>query len=871
MRSFAIVLLLGTFTIVSLLVFAPLFAFAAANKTPVANPGGPYEGTTDATQPILFDGSASSDADGDLLEYSWDFGDGTIGIGESIFHAYDKPGIFTVTLTVNDGTIDSGPVTTTATISLKPPKVPAPTSGAPFITFPLQLNWEDVPETKSYRYELIGYEEGGAPKEFFAAQSQSDPFPPAVLKFLEPQHPISWYQDENCTAWKNVDKDGDGKLDTCNDEDIRKFIKERQKRLWHAKSCEDAGGTICGPWSAVWDFTYLLGPAKLNIPAAGTTVMIDQNSATPERDPLLLNWDSVAGANSYDLITLPCPPWGVQDQTTDCYSLPISSEEVTVPSEYEDQECLFTRKSKYGWGVASCLDAQSSFCTYPGDFLLQSFFTSMSAPPLSAPDGPVLIEPLVKEDTPPIDPAQPETIPPISRDDTLRWSGDMCAYFYRVNVFNEAGVRITEDDCLFSGSACTKEIGEESLSAGNIERLWDQSSDLDKTYSWSVTPCWNSMGPSVTYSPDCTNTTDSPKWYFHTTGKPPTLLAPTNNSSTKIPIVLTWEPIGGAASYRYELSKDGLTKGDGSFQNKLSVGDDPTPNPQATLAYATGVIEPGTQYWWHAKTCVDYDAEKKEAKACGQWSEAFQFTTFPLVVPTTPNPPDEGIIPLDQQVGWKNADAANAYAYHLEYACRNEKENKAECVAYGANVCPDTTAVKIIEDNKVTSRNSFDLPYCMGQYEWKTLACLNDGCLGPSETKTTWSNDGTAWKLTAIQPSFAGGGLVPCGRLANDDATPFDETEKCQLKHLGFLLQNLLNFILWKLSLATLLVLAVITGATSYFSLGGPNALARIKTIFKSFFAGFLILMFAWMFVNIILMLFGFHAEFFGRWWKLSF
>jgi PKD repeat protein len=833
MRIAFIVLLLST------VVFLPQLALAAA---PVANPGGPYEGTTDETKPILFNGSASSDADGDFLTYAWDFGDGATGTGETVSHAYGTTGMFTVSLTVDDGTA-THTETTIATVSLGAPITPEPESGAPFISFPLQLDWEDIQHAQSYRYELIGYQENEAPKEFLVIQSQSDPFSPDVVKFLEPQHPSPWYQDE-CNKL-------DGDPDTeCTDGDLRTFVKQQQKHLWHVKSCEDAGGTICGPWSAVWDFTYLLGPAVLNDPAADANLSI----------PITLDWEDVPGANSYDLITLPCPPWGVQDPDTDCYSLPVSPEATVAPSEYDDNECLFTRSSEYAWGVASCLDAQASFCTHPDDLTLQFFYTTASAPPLSAPDGPILLEPFAKEDTPPTNPAIPENIPPASKNTTLRWNGDVCAYFYRINVFDEAGVRITEDDCLFSGSACTKEIGGETLLLEAVERLWDQPGDLDKTYSWSVTPCWSSMGPSFTPTPDCTNTTDSTKWYFHTTGKPPTLLAPANNSSTKIPVALAWEPVGGAESYRYEILKDGIT-----IIDKFVTG------ARAQLAYEKDVMEPGETYSWRVKTCVDYDAEKKEAKVCGPWSETFTFSTFPLQIPDTPNPPDGGSIPLDQQVSWKIVAAANAYAYHLEYACRDEKENKKECVAYGAKACPDTSAPQTVEDNKVTTHNSFELPYCMGQYEWKTLSCLDDRCEGPPETKTTWSNDGVGWKLSALQPLSAGAGLVPCGRLSNNDATPYDETEKCELKHVGLLLQNLLDFILWKVSLFILLVLAVITGATSYFSLGGPNALARIKTVFKSFFVGFLILMFAWMFVNIILMLFGFQFEFFGTWWELSF
>jgi hypothetical protein len=734
-----------------------------------------------------------------------------------------------------------------ATVSLGAPITPKPASGAPFITFPLQLGWEGIEPAQSYRYELIGYQENGTPKEFLTAQSQSDPFSPDVVEFLEPQHPSSWYQDE-CKNLKNKDEDKDGKLDECTDGELRTFIKQQQKRLWHVKSCEDTEGTTCGPWSAVWDFTYLLEPAVLNTPAANANPSI----------PITLDWKDVSGAKSYDLITLPCPPWGVQDPDTDCYSLPISPEETVAPSEYADNECFFTRKSEYAWGVASCLDAQASFCTHPNDLTLQSFYTSASAPPLSTPDGPTLLEPYAKESIPPTAPVILENIPSVSKNTLLRWNGDMCAYFYRVNVFNEAGTRITQDDCLFSGSACTKEIGDETLLLEAVERLWDQPGDLDKTYSWSVTPCWSSMGPSFTPTPDCTNTTDSIQWYFHTTGKPPTLLTPVNNSSTKIPVALTWEPVGGAESYRYEILKDGVV-----------VIDEFATEARVELAYETGVIDLNTQYSWRVKTCVD-----TEGKVCGQWSAAFQFTTFPLAGPDTPNPSNGGSTFLTSQVSWNNVLGANFYQYHLEYACRDEKETSERCLyKTQVDVCPadgsdPVTPSLVVEVEKIISSNSFELPYCVGKYKWAVRSCLDESC---SVASPALLQDAPIWTLAALQPPPTGVGLVPCGKPTNEPATPYDETDSCQPKHILLLLQNLLDFILWKVSLFVLLILAVMTGATSYFSLGGPNALARIKTVFRSFFVGFLILMFAWMFVNIVLMLFGFQFEFFGRWWEISF
>lgn len=49
-----------------------------------------------------FDASASSDPDGEIAEYRWDFGDAQMGTGETAMHGYDGAGCFTVVLTVED-------------------------------------------------------------------------------------------------------------------------------------------------------------------------------------------------------------------------------------------------------------------------------------------------------------------------------------------------------------------------------------------------------------------------------------------------------------------------------------------------------------------------------------------------------------------------------------------------------------------------------------------------------------------------------------------------------------------------------------------------------------------------------------------------
>ena len=70
------------------------------NWAPVADAGGPYSGKVGES--ILFDGSRSYDVDGNIVSYSWNFGDGTTGEGANVTHAYSHEGSFTVRLMVTD-------------------------------------------------------------------------------------------------------------------------------------------------------------------------------------------------------------------------------------------------------------------------------------------------------------------------------------------------------------------------------------------------------------------------------------------------------------------------------------------------------------------------------------------------------------------------------------------------------------------------------------------------------------------------------------------------------------------------------------------------------------------------------------------------
>ncbi len=101
------------------------------NTAPTADAGGPYAAKTGAS--ISFDGTGSSDADGDALTYSWDFGDSMSGTGATPSHAYASAGTYTVKLTVSDGTDSASDMTTATITDATPPPPPPADNNAPVL------------------------------------------------------------------------------------------------------------------------------------------------------------------------------------------------------------------------------------------------------------------------------------------------------------------------------------------------------------------------------------------------------------------------------------------------------------------------------------------------------------------------------------------------------------------------------------------------------------------------------------------------------------------------------------------------------------------------------------------------------------------
>ena len=90
------------------------------NRAPAAAAGGPYAGVEGGA--LVFEG-AGTDADGDVLQYAWSFGDGgSSTAGARAEHAYADDGRYTVTLTVTDPAGAVGTSTAEVTVANAAPR-----------------------------------------------------------------------------------------------------------------------------------------------------------------------------------------------------------------------------------------------------------------------------------------------------------------------------------------------------------------------------------------------------------------------------------------------------------------------------------------------------------------------------------------------------------------------------------------------------------------------------------------------------------------------------------------------------------------------------------------------------------------------------
>jgi mono/diheme cytochrome c family protein len=104
------------------------------NQAPTADAGGPYSGAV--SELITFDASGSSDSDGTIVSYEWDF-DGdltydTSQVNPTVAHSYPAEAIYNVTVRVTDNQGATATASTQATIGAAANRPPTAVAGGPY-------------------------------------------------------------------------------------------------------------------------------------------------------------------------------------------------------------------------------------------------------------------------------------------------------------------------------------------------------------------------------------------------------------------------------------------------------------------------------------------------------------------------------------------------------------------------------------------------------------------------------------------------------------------------------------------------------------------------------------------------------------------
>ena len=388
-----------------------------------------------------------------------------------------------------------------------------------------------------------------------------------------------------------------------------------------------------------------------------------------------------------------------------------------------------------------------------------------------------------------------------------------------------------------------------SLSANSYNyKLYGVASDKNKTanvvfdypglslntvYEWTVQPCWD-YG-----SEECEDVWGGP-WYFKTTGEPPQLIYPVEND-IPIPVNFKWEGVPGAKSYIFKIQGGDLSLERTTEETNLSLD---YPDLKQEINYA-----------WQVKTCA-----RENGTVCGNYSSIKTLKTFRLSSPQNPTPEDEGQLFTYQKnpvLYWQKVEGGKFYQYEASLVSISPDETAEDCAA-GVLVSQNTT-----DSPNSTALNLI----CLGNYEWKVRACLDETCQETGD----WSTYSFSF-IKKDKPSETGG-IVPCGRTDDDPDTSWNERETCQIKHAFLLIRNLIDFVLWTLGPIMLAILVLATGVIFYISISSQNPmpLAKVKSLWKAAGIGYGIILLSWTILNLFLGLIGFRIGIFGNWWQIGF
>jgi PKD repeat protein len=115
---------------------------ASGNQSPVAAMSAqPSSGP--APLNVFFNAGGSSDPDGSIVSYAWNFGDSAIASGVTANHSYTVQGSYIARLTVTDNRGASNSITTTIAVNANLPGAPSNLAASAVSRSQINLSWTD--------------------------------------------------------------------------------------------------------------------------------------------------------------------------------------------------------------------------------------------------------------------------------------------------------------------------------------------------------------------------------------------------------------------------------------------------------------------------------------------------------------------------------------------------------------------------------------------------------------------------------------------------------------------------------------------------------------------------------------------------------
>ena len=198
----------------------------------------------------------------------------------------------------------------------KPPRLFSPSNGKDNVVLPVNFDWEDVPEVKSY-----------------------------VIQISEDQN-FSQIVKENISSISEIKEDFP-------------TLKQNTNYRWRVKSCAHENGEVCGKWSNIFSFKTF----KLTSPK---NLSIKEGNKIEGKPNVNFSWDKVPGAKVYQI------------KVTSFSGKEITKITPKNHSSFSIRE--FPETGDYNFKVRACLDkncSEEGTSSWSNSF---SFFLSILAP-----------------------------------------------------------------------------------------------------------------------------------------------------------------------------------------------------------------------------------------------------------------------------------------------------------------------------------------------------------------------------------------------------------------------------------------------------------------------------------------------------------